>query len=160
MGHGGKREGSGPKTVPKPKGAAAEVAAVHERGLQQLDELFDLMVEVAKGVFIVVSPKARQKPTDADFVAEVATVETVCKACKRPRLKAPEEVWEVYKVRPDRAMLQHLHEQLAGKAAAKQGAERDTEINVFFGDIDCEAEDGTDERAHPNPPEGKPRIGL
>lgn len=119
-----------------------KVQQVLDRGIQDLDKIYDWLMEEAEGVCFAVSPhtdpRAKPKPHLADFVAKADAVEKVCKACKQPILKQPPEVWEVFKEKRDASLLKWLADQLIGKAQMRQGDKIDPEIIVVFGDIDSQ----------------------
>lgn len=160
--HGGKRAGAGRKTV-KPKVERVDkVQEVHEKALEKLDELWDLMYQQAQGVFVLVSPKARRAPEGATHVGSVEMVEECCPKCKQPKTD-PREVWEVYKLAPDSTMLKYLHDQLAGRAAQKAAERVDPELHIYFGDIECDTTGtvGREEGIPSDPPlSGELGLGL
>jgi hypothetical protein len=116
---------------------------------ESIDELFEIMLDEARGTLFVVSPKmdARAKPKQhqADFVAVAEEVEQdgkearVCKSCRQIILKEPRVEWEVYKRKPDIPAAKNLMEQIAGRAKQREQETVDPVIIVQFGDIDSES---------------------
>lgn len=118
------------------------VQEVIDKGVDQLDDIFEMLMDEAKGVYFLVSPKlpGREKPKGnlAEFVSLADEVESVCKKCKQPLLKNPPVVWEVWKKQRDSILLKYLYDQLAGRSKARETEKVDPEIIVVFGDIDSE----------------------
>lgn len=114
-----------------------KVEEVLERGLESLDEIWEMLVDEAKGVHCLVFPglPKRDKPK-GKLIATAAEVEKVCTKCKQPVLIDPPVVWEVWKTRRDTVTLKWLAEQLVGRAKSREVEKFDPEIIVVFGDID------------------------
>lgn len=116
------------------------VKQVIDRSVEELDEIYDMLMDEAKGVHFAVAPhlpgRMKPKPAQAEKVALGDEVERVCKACKQPILKEPPVVWEVWKEKRDGALLKFLLEWAAGKSRTRESEKTDTEIYVVFGDID------------------------
>jgi hypothetical protein len=113
-----------------------KVQAVLDKAADHLDELFEMLMDEAKGVQFVVSPRIRAAPRNADFETEAEEVLCVCKACNQPIVVEPRVAWNVYRERRDAATIKFLYEQAAGRAKSREQDKIDTEIFVVFGDID------------------------
>jgi hypothetical protein len=125
--------------LPKPSKTEEKVRQVIDTGVELLPEIFEMLLDEAKGVHFVVSPllPGRMKPKHgAALVTEAEEVEKVCRSCKQPILKEPRQVWEVWKEKRDATTLRYLHDQIAGRSKARENEKVDTEIYVIFGDID------------------------
>lgn len=120
--------------------AEEQVRKVIDTGIDNLPEIFDMLMDEAKGVYFAVCPtipgREKPKPANAKFVTLSKEVEKVCKTCQQPLLKEPHVVWEVWKEKRDGGLLRFLYDQLAGKSKARDAEKVDTEIIVVFGDID------------------------
>jgi len=126
-----------------------QVQKVLDKGVEQLDDIFDALLDEANGVFFTVSPqlpsRAKPKVHQAEFVSNADEVEKVCKTCKQPILKQPRGVWEVWKSRRDGSTLRFLYDQLAGKSKTRDTEKIDPEIILVFGDIDSNPVSGETE---------------
>jgi hypothetical protein len=157
MARGGIRENTGPKTTKRT--ADESVKHVTERGLDELDALFDSMLEAAKGYLFVIHPDTQEKdfPRNADLVGRGEEVSKACKQCQKTG-----RTWLVFRSRPDLPMQKYLFDHLAGKAAQKAAEKVDPVINVYFGDIECEGEatPRTPEEPPVTPSTHAPEIGI
>lgn len=121
----------------RPSKADQRVQDVLDRGVEYLDEILDMLLDEAKGVHFVVSPRAQGGAgRKAKLVTQADEVEKTCKTCKQPILKEPRVEWEVWKERRDGPMLKFLYEQMVGRAKQRESQKIDPEIVVVFGDID------------------------
>lgn len=113
---------------------------VLDEGVEHLPEIFEALMDEAKGVHFVVSPHIpdRNKPRNAKKVGLATEVEAVCSKCRQAKLTDPPVIWEVWKQQRDAVTLRYLHDQLAGRAKAREAEQIDTEIIVVFGDIDSD----------------------
>lgn len=114
---------------------------LEDSGLDELPELFDQLLDMAKGLKVYVRVEDI-KPFGARKLSKGRLVETeakanACPACKRSFVSSPHgEVVEVYRYPPDKALLRYLHEYLAGKARAKEERQVDPVIIIQFPAID------------------------
>jgi hypothetical protein len=117
---------------------------VLDEGVEHLPEIFEALLDEAKGVHFVVAPHIpeRNKPRSGKKVCLATEVESVCPRCKQAKLTDPPVIWEVWKEKRDTTTLRYLHDQIAGRAKAREAEQVDTEIIVVFGDIDSTGETG------------------
>ncbi len=82
-------------------------------------------MEAALGVKVAVRPRQKGRLATGEIVWLCEDVEDGTE-------------WLVYETAPDTKQLQYLHDQLAGRAAAKASETMVPEIHVYFGELDCD----------------------
>ena len=123
------------KNGSRPK--AEVLREIEDLGLENLSEVFDTLLEAARGLKLLVGVEA-QPPRAAVKVGRVRTVQVkdgrvpVCPHCKRAWFEAPADVYEVFLFPPDTGIAKYLHEHLAGKAKVREEKQVDPVINVVF----------------------------
>ena len=111
---------------------------IEDKALVMLPEVFDTLMEVARGTKfgVAVDGTRPRKGTAVKVGVEGRALTEFCPTCYHELTGHPPEVVEVWRTLPDTVLLRYIHEYLAGKAKVREEERPDTVINVYFGEID------------------------